>query len=837
MPHSTLFFLLLASPICCYVTGWSPIDLPSVRRLSFIVPTGPHKKDTSVAPRSLQRLHAVVSSVEKSSLSSLEGLPLDDTQREKTTQSPPPYRPKIVLVAGFESFNRELYTQAAASLNLDLRVFADTDIRRNTGNQAGIRSGINPDFRAAVEQADALVGSLLFDYDDVVAVKELILQQQQQQPLSKQTTQPRLFFECATELMELNQLGTFNMRSSAEGGPAGPPPAVKAVLSKFGSGKEEDKLSGYLKLLKVGPDLLKFVPGEKPADLRTWLEAYRYWNQGGASNVRAMLSILANLVQRRLDDDQRTSHPPLLMDLPPLQVTPDIGLIHPLRMLQQQEEAQKQNPSLDIYFASSPASYLDWRLSSSTQEAARRYQYDLAPNSSPRVAVLLYRKHVITEQRYIQDLITMMEQQNLIPVPIFINGVEAHTIVRDLLTSQYEIDQVSRGKVKREASYQPNKAVSVDAIVNTIGFPLVGGPAGSMEAGRNVDVAQQLLSSMNVPYVVASPLLLQSIPQWKQNGVLGLQSVVLYSLPELDGAIDTVVLGGLVGDKIALVPERVRKLTDRLKGWIQLRQTPPEKRKIAVSLYGFPPNVGAVGTAALLDVPRSLELLLRRLKEGGYDLGTWANDPDVSGQSLVAALAILNENPVVTAGAERMQEALQAKIDRAVNGDKTVAATLARPNGGLGGAKVRARNITPDELEKMLGKYMFKKIRRAWSEKDRGPGVSAKGEYVVAGLEIGNVFVFVQPLLGLEGDPMRLLFERDLTPHPQYCAMYEWLRQPDSQGGIGSQAVIHFGMHGTVEWLPGQPLGNDRKSWSDELLGPLPNLYVYAANNPSESIL
>lgn len=40
-------------------------------------------------------------------------------------------------------------------------------------------------------------------------------------------------------------------------------------------------------------------------------------------------------------------------------------------------------------------------------------------------------------------------------------------------------------------------------------------------------------------------------------------------------------------------------------------------------------------------------------------------------------------------------------------------------------------------------------------------------------------------------------------------------------------------MHGTVEWLPGQPLGNDRKSWSDELLGSLPNLYVYAANNPS----
>lgn len=70
--------------------------------------------------------------------------------------------------------------------------------------------------------------------------------------------------------------------------------------------------------------------------------------------------------------------------------------------------------------------------------------------------------------------------------------------------------------------------------------------------------------------------------------------VVLYSLPELDGAIDTVVLGGLVGDRIALVPERVRKMNQRLKGWITLRRTPPQDRKIAVLLYGFPPNVGAV---------------------------------------------------------------------------------------------------------------------------------------------------------------------------------------------------------------------------------------------------
>lgn len=184
---------------------------------------------------------------------------------------------------------------------------------------------------------------------------------------------------------------------------------------------------------------------------------------------------------------------------------------------------------------------------------------------------------------------------------------------------------------------------------------------------------------------------------------------------------------------------------------------------------------------------------MKRLHDEGYDLGSWSSDPDASGESLVAALAILCENPVVTAGPGRMQDAVNAKIERALNGDHTVAATLAKKGGGLGGARVVAKAVTYDELEKTLGKYMMKKVRRAWKENDRGPGVSADGKLLVAGLEVGNVFLFVQPLLGIEGDPMRLLFERDLTPHPQYIATYELLRQPTSKGGFGMDAIIHFG--------------------------------------------
>ncbi len=65
---------------------------------------------------------------------------------------------------------------------------------------------------------------------------------------------------------------------------------------------------------------------------------------------------------------------------------------------------------------------------------------------------------------------------------------------------------------------------------------------------------------------------------------------MLYSLPELDGAIDTVPLGGLAAGNVFLVPERVRRLAARVRNWAALRRKSASEKKIAVLLYGFPPG-------------------------------------------------------------------------------------------------------------------------------------------------------------------------------------------------------------------------------------------------------
>jgi hypothetical protein len=46
-----------------------------------------------------------------------------------------------------------------------------------------------------------------------------------------------------------------------------------------------------------------------------------------------------------------------------------------------------------------------------------------------------------------------------------------------------------------------------------------------------------------------------------------------------------------------------------------LPRSPAQDRKLAILVYGFPPGVGATGTAALLNVPKSLEAVLRKLRE------------------------------------------------------------------------------------------------------------------------------------------------------------------------------------------------------------------------------
>lgn len=79
---------------------------------------------------------------------------------------------------------------------------------------------------------------------------------------------------------------------------------------------------------------------------------------------------------------------------------------------------------------------------------------------------------------------------------------------------------------------------------------------------------------------------------------------------------------------------------------------------MAILLYGFPPGVGATGTAALLNVPASLAQLLEQLQQQGYDLGPAVSAGSVDGEAIVTALKMQEEQRAIYEGKAGVEKRL-----------------------------------------------------------------------------------------------------------------------------------------------------------------------------------
>ena len=170
-------------------------------------------------------------------------------------------------MVGFETFNRNLYRESGLLASCK---GPDLEVKVISGKSLTSEPEM---VEQALATADVFFASLIFDYDQVTWLR----QRAAQIPI-------RLVFESALELMSLTRLGEFAIGDK----PKGMPKPIQFILSKFSSGKEEDKLAGYLSFLKTGPKLLKFIPAKKVQVLRNWLIIYGYWNAGRTENVSHM---------------------------------------------------------------------------------------------------------------------------------------------------------------------------------------------------------------------------------------------------------------------------------------------------------------------------------------------------------------------------------------------------------------------------------------------------------------------------------------------------------------------------------------------------------------------
>ena len=402
------------------------------------------------------------------------------------------------------------------------------------------------------------------------------------------------------------------------------------------------------------------------------------------------------------------------------------------------------------------------------------------------VGLLMLRSYVLANDAgHYDGVIAALEARGLDVIPAFAGGLD--------------------GRPAIDALFVRDGVPLVDAVVNLTGFSLVGGPAYNDTAA-----AEAVLAALDVPYLAAHPVEFQTLQAWGANkqGLLPLESTMMIAIPELDGGTVPMVFGGRSDGSdtpctgcarhctfpaatevraMQSCPERAEMLAARVAKLVALRRAENAEKRVAVVLFNFPPNAGAAGTAQFLSVFASLHATLHRLAREGYQVE-------------------------VPASVDALRDAI-------LNGNAARFGTEANVH-----AKVSADTIVQRET------YLAE-IEAAWGP---APGkLQSDGTSVqILGAQFGNVFVGLQPALGYEGDPMRLLFEGRFAPTHAFAAFYRWLRED-----FRAHAVLHFGTHGSLEFMPGKQSGLSAECWPDRLIGDLPNIYLYAANNPSEGVL
>jgi len=499
--------------------------------------------------------------------------------------------------------------------------------------------------------------------------------------------------------------------------------AVSWLGSKSKADKRKANHGKYLRLVDRLPGILRFIPTTGAlTDAKHYLYIFCYFLQPTPSNIQSMLLYsLKHYVHDKRLKRVKLSEP---------QQVPSVAIYHP--------DAPKLFETFDSY--------------------ERWYNKRLDPQDT--IGLLLMRPQVVSKTtKHYDTLIRSLEAEGLSVVPAIATLMDNREAVSRFFIHENEA-RVSR----------------VSQILSLTGFSFVGGPAMNDSAA-----AAEFLRDLNIPYRSAVSLDTQTIEAWTDSatGLNPVQAGMQIAIPEIDGATEPFVYGGIPGrgqEPVAL-DDRCTRLARRLKRWHTLQTSPRDQIKLAIVLFCFPPSKGNIGTAADLDVFPGLWDLLNRLRDEGY------------------------------------------RIEVPDNADSLRQLLLGGNSEEFGATANVAYRMSADEYRRLC--LYAKEVESDWG--------AVPSSLLIQGITLRNVFIGVQPTFGFEGDPMRLMMARGGTPHHGFMAFYTYLSQIFRADG-----VIHFGTHGSLEFMPGKQIGLSSACWPDRLIGELPNFYVYSVNNPSE---
>jgi len=529
-----------------------------------------------------------------------------------------------------------------------------------------------------------------------------------------------------TDIVNLTRMGKLSFGKELTG--------PMALLKKLRGSKKPGKSSGaaQMKTLRRLPKILKYLPGTAQ-DLRVYFILLQCWLAGSEPNIANML----RLMMKRYPVGEREPIKQLVTDKALIEY-PETGLYHP-RM----------------------------KVAGCISDSLR--DLPKSQDNTGTVGLLMLRSYILADNtKHYDAVIAAFEAKGLKVIPAFASGLDARPAI--------------------DTFFKQSGQSKIDALVSITGFSLVGGPAYNDSAA-----AAEALIDLDVQYISAFPSEFQSLDSWKKcsRGLTPIEATMMVAIPELDGATGSTIYsgheaGGRKNDANKLpIPDRIDRLAERVQRTVVLKKSQRRQRKLGIVLFNFPPNSGAIGTAAYLAVFESLFNTLNRLANEGYDVELPHSVDDLRDKLLMGNASIFGT-------------------------DANVIATVA----------------TDDHVQHTP---WLEEIEQQWGPSPGKIQTNGAGIHVL-GLKLGNITIGLQPGFGYEGDPMRLLFENGSTPTHAFSAFYHYLNHTEAV-----DALLHFGTHGALEFMPGKQSGLSSECWPERLVGSTPNFYLYAANNPSEA--
>ncbi|MEP7310867.1 MAG: cobaltochelatase subunit CobN [Acidobacteriota bacterium] len=330
--------------------------------------------------------------------------------------------------------------------------------------------------------------------------------------------------------------------------------------------------------------------------------------------------------------------------------------------------------------------------------------------------------------------------------------------------------------------------------------------------------AWKLLAKVDVPVLHLVSLYGRTEKEWREShGVTTFEGTFQVAVPEVAGTTAPTVVGSkekvkdletgitvIVNHPIA---SRVATVVQRAIRYGALRTKANRDKHVALVYYNYPPGKANIG-ASYLNVADSLANILQRLASDGYDVGTAS---DLSSARVLADITTKARNVGGYAPGE-LEEML-------AQGD--------------------AVRVTVNEYQEWLKGYapgLRAKLLKDWGAPEKNTLMAVGGangpSIVIPVVRYGNIALLPQPARGWGEDAEKMYHAKDLAPHHQYFAAYAWLRN-----GFKSDAVVHVGTHGTLEWLDGKDAGLSEEDAPDALIADLPDLYIYNVDVVGEGLV